>query len=257
MSVSDASGCFSRTDASSALRLIPGAASPRIWRSKSSSFLPSRDDGPACRHRRPQSAAPAEGSDTACSQHEGVVSSILQLHDTATPWAYWPSRLVRPRINPYSADVPSRDRNQLRARLADRRAFFVPSPAGACFVDPRARSTPLQLAAPERPAPGVTPTAACLRICRPRLSQDRARAPPAGRRIARRRFSPDRVQRYGLGFWLGGAAWSVCGSILEESALVGVLFSAFLSSQPVTPMASRTMRARGLRAFMAVSNTVP
>ena len=29
MFVSDASGCFSRTDASSALRLIPGAASPR------------------------------------------------------------------------------------------------------------------------------------------------------------------------------------------------------------------------------------
>jgi hypothetical protein len=186
MSVSDASGCLSRTGASGALRLIPGAASPRIWRSKPSSFLPSRDEGPACLHRRPQFAAPAERSDTACSKHEGVVSSILQLHDTATPWAYRPSRLVRPRINPYSADVPSRDRNQLRARLADRRAFFVPPPAGACSVDPRARPPPLQLAAPERPAPGVTPPAACTRICRPRRSQDRARAPPAGRRIARR-----------------------------------------------------------------------
>lgn len=179
MSVSDASGCFSRTDASNSFRLIPGATSPRSRRSKPSSFLPSRDDGPACLHRRPQFAAPAGTSDTACSQHEGVVSSILQLHDTATPWAYRPSRLVRPRINPYSADVPSRDRNQLRARLADRRAFFVPPPAGACFVDPRARPTPLQLAAPERPAPGVTPPAACPYNWRPRRSQDRARAAPA------------------------------------------------------------------------------
>jgi hypothetical protein len=182
MSVADALGCFSRADASNSFHLIPGAASPRrhhhSFRRGTMARLaciagldsqpPPRD---ATRPARSMKASSHPYYNCMTRPHLGLIGPRALFARGSTH--------IQPTFLPETGTNSGRALRIGAPFSSHHRQALAPSIPGLA-------QPPLQLAVPEPPAPGVTPPAAYPYNWRPRRSQDRARAPPAGRRIARR-----------------------------------------------------------------------